>query len=289
MLHFHALFTLLLTALAMLFTACNAGFDGGSAFQGVKSSTAADNPGQNTGVGSTDANGSVATGNAGQANGGADSGTNAPGGANNPNLTPDQQKLCSEKVAVALVIDVSGSMSNPPSNTADMKSTSKVLPGSKMQLTITAAEAFIASFTKNQTDEIGLVEFSTTAKILSPLTSDMTSLKTLVDQMAPQELTSVYGGLVQADQILQPIINDASFPKFIVLMSDGMNNLPGDPVAEATKIKAEGVTIYTVGFTQSAGIQELQGIASDAAHFIDAADGPALNTAFTTIATQLCR
>ena len=270
--------------IAALLPSCSGSFDGNNSFSGSKGTTSS-NPSTPEKDGSGTGSGGIGTGDEAGGTGNVGSGSDSI----NPALTPEQQKFCAQKVAIALVMDVSGSMSELPSAITDETVSHNVTPGSKIQLAISAAETFIGMFTKNPNDQMGLVDFSTNATTLSQLTTNIAGLKVYIDKMAPQSWTNIYQALSQADAILQPVISDTSYAKFVVLMSDGNHNQAGDPVAKATTIKGEGVTVYTVGFTKSAGAAALQKMATDADHFIDAADGPGLTAAFTTIATQMCR
>jgi hypothetical protein len=82
--------------------------------------------------------------------------------------------------------------------------------------------------------------------------------------------------------------------KIAVLMTDGDYNTDyvsgnGSSAAQAkqlcTKMKNEGITVYTVGFMVSSSAKQLlEGCATSSSHFYDATDGEKLKLAFRNIA-----
>jgi collagen type VI alpha len=71
--------------------------------------------------------------------------------------------------------------------------------------------------------------------------------------------------------------DDADYPDYMVIITDGYPNEPGmDPAgmawAEANASKAEGITIYVVGVGSGVNQAYCEGIASSPDHYFAAAD-----------------
>ncbi|MBR1384805.1 MAG: VWA domain-containing protein [Ruminococcus sp.] len=138
---------------------------------------------------------------------------------------------------VVLVLDVSGSMD-----------------GSPIQQTREASAKFVDTvLNQSPSTRISLVTFSASAKDIITSSNQKSPLLEAVSRLDAWGGTNTYDGLEHAQTILE---TSKSKKKLIVLMSDGVpNDGPsngGDyntPIVElADKIKATGVTIYTLGF-----------------------------------------
>ncbi|OGC59407.1 hypothetical protein A3A70_00635 [candidate division WWE3 bacterium RIFCSPLOWO2_01_FULL_42_11] len=131
---------------------------------------------------------------------------------------PAPQEVCRKTVDIALVIDMSTSMLDP-------------LPegGNKQQAAINAAKQFVAAMDLNPdggADKVAIVEFNNDARILQPLTSNQNDLENAIDSLEMEEYTNIPSGILAGQQAL----TGASQPKQMVILSDGIINLPpGDP------------------------------------------------------------
>lgn len=138
-----------------------------------------------------------------------------------------------EGIDIMLAIDVSGSML-----ARDFKPDR-----------ITAAKEVAVSFIADRYgDRIGLVAFAGEAFTQSPLTTDQSTLQTLLARIRSgliEDGTAIGNGLATAINRLRE--SDAK-SKVIILLTDGVNN-QGQiaPMTAAEIAKAQGIRVYTIG------------------------------------------
>ena len=138
-----------------------------------------------------------------------------------------------EGIDIMLAIDVSGSML-----ARDFKPDR-----------ITAAKEVAGSFIADRYgDRIGLVVFAAEAFTQSPLTTDQSTLQTLLARIRSgliEDGTAIGNGLATAINRLRE--SDAK-SKVIILLTDGVNN-QGQiaPMTAAEIAKAQGIRVYTIG------------------------------------------
>ncbi|HIW66077.1 MAG TPA: VWA domain-containing protein [Candidatus Alistipes intestinipullorum] len=138
-----------------------------------------------------------------------------------------------EGIDIMLSIDVSGSML-----ARDFKPDR-----------ITAAKEVAGSFIADRYgDRIGLVAFAGEAFTQSPLTTDQSTLQTLLARIRSgliEDGTAIGNGLATAINRLRE--SDAK-SKVIILLTDGVNNR-GEitPMTAAEIAKAQGIRVYTIG------------------------------------------
>lgn len=112
---------------------------------------------------------------------------------------------------------------------------------------------------------MGLVQFSTEGqgKIERFPTADPAVFDQAIDSMVQiQGGTDIQEGLQLGQAALQER-DRPNAPNLILLLTDGKDNQPGDPVAEAASIKAAGTRIAVVGIGPQTDRTELNAIASD--------------------------
>ena len=169
---------------------------------------------------------------------------------------------CLEKADVMIVLDQSGSI-------ASAGATATVAA---------AAKGFIDALAPSADGvHVGLATFSTSAGLAAHLTDDGAAVKAIIDGLpAPSGGTDMAGGIVVADLELDNPgdahdRDDVDSPDFIVLITDGVQTVAGDPVAAGNAAKADGIEIFVVGV--GAGIDDvvLKEIASDpdASHYFE--------------------
>lgn len=138
-----------------------------------------------------------------------------------------------EGIDIMLAIDVSGSML-----ARDFKPDR-----------ITAAKEVAGSFIADRYgDRIGLVAFAGEAFTQSPLTTDQSTLQTLLARIRSgliEDGTAIGNGLATAINRLR---ESEAKSKVIILLTDGVNNR-GEiaPMTAAEIAKAQGIRVYTIG------------------------------------------
>ena len=138
-----------------------------------------------------------------------------------------------EGIDIMLAIDVSGSML-----ARDFKPDR-----------ITAAKELAGSFIADRYgDRIGLVAFAGEAFTQSPLTTDQSTLQTLLARIRSgliEDGTAIGNGLATAINRLR---ESEAKSKVIILLTDGVNNR-GEiaPLTAAEIAKAQGIRVYTIG------------------------------------------
>lgn len=138
-----------------------------------------------------------------------------------------------EGIDIMLAIDVSGSML-----ARDFKPDR-----------ITAAKEVAGSFIADRYgDRIGLVAFAGEAFAQSPLTTDQSTLQTLLARIRSgliEDGTAIGNGLATAINRLR---ESEAKSKVIILLTDGVNNR-GEiaPLTAAEIAKAQGIRVYTIG------------------------------------------
>lgn len=131
--------------------------------------------------------------------------------------------------AVVLCIDTSGSMA-----ASDISPT-------RSAASSTAAQTFVDGVPAGT--RIGILAFSNVVLPLGPLTDDRDAAREEIAHLpAPNGGTAIGDALAVAARMLPPAGRRA-----IVLVTDGVNNTGGDPLATATALGAQGISIFTVG------------------------------------------
>ncbi len=151
-----------------------------------------------------------------------------------PQQIEQNVRTSSEGIDIMLVIDVSASM----------------LARDFEPDRITAAKEVAGSFISDRYgDRIGLVAFAAEAFTQSPLTTDQSTLQTLLAQIRSGLIddsgTAIGNGLATAINRLRE--SDAK-SKVVILLTDGVNNR-GEitPITAAEIAKAQNIRVYTIG------------------------------------------
>lgn len=151
-----------------------------------------------------------------------------------PQQIEQNVRTSSEGIDIMLAIDVSASM----------------LARDFEPDRITAAKEVAGSFISDRYgDRIGLVAFAAEAFTQSPLTTDQSTLQTLLAQICSGLIddsgTAIGNGLATAINRLRE--SDAK-SKVVILLTDGVNNR-GEitPITAAEIAKAQNIRVYTIG------------------------------------------
>lgn len=156
-------------------------------------------------------------------------------------------KLYSEGIAIAVVVDISGSM----------RALDLTLNGqqqNRLEVVKHTFRHFVrgdnAELSGRGGDRIGMVTFARYADSISPLTLDHDTLLALLDQVQIVSLTEEDGTAIgEAIALGIERLRDAkSTSKVMILLTDGANNAGETEPIEAAKIaQAMGIKIYTIG------------------------------------------
>ena len=160
---------------------------------------------------------------------------------------------------VVLTFDVSASMAAD-----DVQPT-------RMDAAKSAARAFVED--RPRSTRIGVVAFGEGGLVVEAPTDDTESITATIDRMVPQSGTSLGRGILAALNLIsdspvpdesfngefsaspeiEPVRRGVFAPAIIVLLTDGENTEPPDPLEAAQAAIEQGVRIYTVGVGTSEG------------------------------------
>lgn len=156
------------------------------------------------------------------------------------------------KTTIMLAIDVSLSM-----RADDIKP-------SRFEAAQDAARIFIKQLPAGT--KIGLVSFSGYAAVNVEATSDHSVVLDAIDQLSLGRGTAIGAGLQLATQALPERGENAKIvrgqrlpPAAIVLLTDGRNNRPPEPLEIAAEVRNKDVKVYTVGLGTDTGSIDFQG------------------------------
>jgi len=176
-----------------------------------------------------------------------------------PTSTGQQQEL-----EVALVSDVSGSMS-----------------GSPLSSLKTAATTFVDNL--SSPDEAAAVSFSTSASTDQELTTNYQAVKNAINAYNAGGGTSIAAGIIEGeDELLNGTNATPSASKVMILLSDGNSNASAATTA-ANDAKNAGIRIFTIALG-SANTSLLQSLASSPDDAFIAPDPADLDTVYAEIA-----
>ncbi len=150
-----------------------------------------------------------------------------------PQTIDKESRTITEGIDIVLAVDVSTSML-----ARDFKPDR-----------LTASKEVAAQFVANrQGDRIGLVVFAGEAYTQSPITTDQSSLQTLLGRLRSgviEDGTAIGNGLATAINRLR---ESDSKSKVVILLTDGVNNRGQITPITAAEIAAEqGIKVYTIG------------------------------------------
>jgi Ca-activated chloride channel homolog len=152
-----------------------------------------------------------------------------------PQVGHAESVLPAEGIDVALVLDISSSMSGSPFG-----------PG---QSRLQVAQQVLRDFIKGrESDQLALVVFRQQSLILSPLTLDYDALSSLIGEANKVNIpdgTAIGVGLADAVNLMR---ESKARSRAIVLLTDGQNNNETILPEEAARLAAAlGVRVYTIG------------------------------------------
>lgn len=176
--------------------------------------------------------------------------------------------FCSKKLALATVIDTSGSMY-----------------GSRMSAAISAGQQFVNYLLS--IDQSGIVEFNSNSSIVTNLSGSKSTLHGAFSKLSAYGSTNMVAALSNAAKVLEAAPPDAV--KGIVFLSDGWYNMGGSPFVAAEKLKKQDVKIWTIGLGSGVDTITLRQLASSPQDYFFASQPSDLKAAFDKISALLCR
>jgi Ca-activated chloride channel homolog len=151
-----------------------------------------------------------------------------------------------EGIAIAMVIDISSSMSAIDLTIGDQ-------PSDRLEAVKAVFRDFVAGsdgVDGREGDSIGMVTFARFADTISPPTHDHAALLALLDQVEivavpSEDGTAIGDGIVRGIEMLRTAESAA---KVMILLTDGSNNAGEiEPLAAAQIASSMGVRIYAIG------------------------------------------
>ena len=181
-----------------------------------------------------------------------------------------------QRVAIALILDRSGSMAGTPM--LHLKAGAKEFVN-----IITDANAQSGG----SMYEMGLISFAAEATTDVPLTGNIQTMNAAIEGLEAKGNTNQAGAFQQAGAMLQGFDGK----KVAVMFTDGMPTVGGDPAPQADELTAGGVEIFCIGLRGSDGLDEdtLRAWVSPPPedHVLLAPTASELEEAFETLAREL--
>ncbi len=148
-------------------------------------------------------------------------------------------------VALILVIDTSGSMSEGPPGATKIELAREAALGATKEL--------------SDQDQIGIVAFDEQPHWILPTQSltDRAALETAISRLQAGGGTEIYPALQTA---YNDIVNQPAKVKHILLMTDGLSPM-GDYAGLTAQMRAHGITLSTIGIGTDADLNLLQNLA----------------------------
>jgi Mg-chelatase subunit ChlD len=194
-------------------------------------------------------------------------------------------RSCAVPTDIVVAIDLSGSMNNDGGN-----------PPEPISSVRTAASTFVSNLRPD--DRIAVVTFATTASTPLQLASDAGTAAARIKQLSidPTEetgSTNTGEGLIAAQAELRSSRHNPDARKVVVLLTDGLATGPDiEPElyakTQADVLKADGVTLYTIGLGSSVNMEFLQALASTPTQAFAAPTTDILGSIYQTITASIC-
>lgn len=137
--------------------------------------------------------------------------------------------------------------------------------------------------------QAAVVQFADAAQVEQPLTAQTALLTDAIDQMAQIGPGTDIREAIDTAQAQLAAGRPSAF-KLMILLTDGGQSVPGDPLASADAAKAAGTEIFTVGVGDQIDAVQLAAIASDpdAEHMFSASDYDSLEASLTQTTGATC-
>jgi Mg-chelatase subunit ChlD len=179
---------------------------------------------------------------------------------------------------VAMVLDTSGSMSDPTT------------PGgpTKFDAAKAAAKTFLENLVAGR-DQAAIVQFNSTAEVLVHLTPDPAAAVAGLAQLTQSPGTRIDLALKVAREELTGPAHRARNNAVLILLTDGepSGTTPEEVLAEATLSKNAGILVFTIGLGETVDHNLLRGIATEPDWYFPAPDTSDLAGIYERIAYSI--
>ncbi len=202
-----------------------------------------------------------------------------------PNPIAKTVRSCDVPTDTIMAIDLSGSMNNDGGN-----------PPQPISNVLSAASTFVSQL--RDEDRVGVVTFATKAATPALLTKNFSTTASTITQLTidPKEEsggTNTGDGLLAAQTELNSSRHNLDARRIVVLLTDGLATEPGtNPEAyareQAEKLKADGITIYTIGLGNGVNMDFLRSIATTPTQAYVAPTTATLGSIYKAISGSIC-
>jgi uncharacterized protein YegL len=195
-----------------------------------------------------------------------------------PVLLRDQCTPKDRNADVVLVIDTSGSMSDPTSGGGE----------TKLQAARDAARRFIGQLVAGR-DQAAIVQFNIEATVVVPLTDDPGAAVAGLDRLTQATGTRIDLALDVARDVLTGPLRRADNNPVLVLLTDGepTGTTRADVLAAAARAQSAGLLVFTIGLGTAIDHDLLRGCASRPEWYYPAPDTRDLAAIYDQIAFQI--
>lgn len=159
-----------------------------------------------------------------------------------------------------------------------------------------AAKNFTDVFLNFSGNQMGIITFSTAVEKVEPLSSNANSLKTSIDKWKSNSSTCICCAINEAI----PKLTNQEHIRALIIITDGTSTeicnpgSTGDPQKDSIKAAAtafaNGIKVYTIGFSLKSNTEELNKTAqAGGGQYYDASNASGLADAFTDIVQQISK
>ncbi len=194
-------------------------------------------------------------------------------------------RSCEVPTDVALAIDLSGSMNNDGGT-----------PPEPITSVLSAAQAFAGRLRSD--DQAAVVTFATEGAVTATLSSNLTGISSAIGGLSidPEEergSTNTGDALLKAGAELASVRHNDAARRVVVLLTDGLATAPDEEpeqyaLTAAASLKAQGVTIFTIGLGNDVNTDFLRQLASSAAQAYTAVSVSEIDTIYKNITAAIC-
>lgn len=181
---------------------------------------------------------------------------------------------------IALVLDLSSSM----------REAAGPAPGAtKLDAARRAAVVFLDLVRLDRGDQVAVIGFNSTARVIQALTGDRSALERSLATLDTAAQTRIDLGIAAGAQALDGPLHRPGHDRVMIVLTDGRANPVGPEaaVAEAATAKRHGIRIFTIGLGDDLDTEALARIADRPDHFFQTADADRLAAIYAAIARRI--